>query len=62
MVSYAWLAPRACSVIGAAHRRQGKPCQDASLTAQLTGQGGQTLQLLAVADGHGSSRSWLRRG
>ncbi|MBM5788350.1 MAG: protein phosphatase 2C domain-containing protein [Cyanobacteria bacterium M_DeepCast_200m_mx_001] len=59
MVSSAWLAPRACSVIGAAHRRQGKPCQDASLTAQLTGQGGQTLQLLAVADGHGSSRSWL---
>ena len=59
MVSPAWLAPQACSVLGAAHRRQGKPCQDASLSAELLGPDGQTLQLLAVADGHGSSRSWL---
>ena len=55
----AWLAPRACSVIGAAHRRQGKPCQDTSLSAELSGPSGEALQLLAVADGHGSSRSWL---
>jgi hypothetical protein len=59
VVSPAWLAPQACSVLGAAHRRQGKPCQDASLSAELLGPDGQTLQLLAVADGHGSSRSWL---
>ena len=58
-MSPAWLAPQACSVLGAAHRRQGKPCQDASLSAELLGPEGQTLQLLAVADGHGSSRSWL---
>ena len=58
-MSAVWLAPRACSVIGAAHRRQGKPCQDASLAKELSGPGGERLQLLAVADGHGSSRSWL---
>ena len=58
-MSAVWLAPRACSVIGAAHRRQGKPCQDASLAKELSGPGGARLQLLAVADGHGSSRSWL---
>jgi len=58
-VSPAWLAPQACSVLGAAHGRQGKPCQDASLSTELVGPDGQTLQLLAVADGHGSSRSWL---
>jgi serine/threonine protein phosphatase PrpC len=59
VVTPAWLAPQACSVLGAAHRRQGKPCQDASLSTELVGPDGQTLQLLAVADGHGSSRSWL---
>ena len=58
-MSPAWGVPRVCSVIGAAHRRQAKPCQDASLSRSLTGGDGQTLQLMAVADGHGSSRSWL---
>lgn len=43
------------SVIGAAHQRQQKPCQDASLSASLTGDGGQ-LMLLVVADGHGAER------
>ena len=58
-MSAVWLAPRACSVIGAAHRRQGKPCQDASLATTLVTPAGEPLELLAVADGHGSSRSWL---
>ena len=39
-------------MIGAAHRRQGKPCQDASRVCQV----GPELQLLLVSDGHGSSR------
>ncbi|MEY4360448.1 MAG: hypothetical protein RLZZ631_1934 [Cyanobacteriota bacterium] len=54
----AWLPGQAISVIGAAHQRQGKPCQDASLCCQLKA-GHETLQLLAVADGHGASRYWL---
>lgn len=53
-----WLQARACSVIGAAHQRQGKPCQDASLTCSLVA-GRERLQLMAVADGHGGSRYWL---
>ena len=50
-----WQHLQACSVIGAAHRRQQKPCQDASLSVELKGRGG-NLQLLVVADGHGGSR------
>jgi len=50
-----WHHLQACSVIGAAHRRQQKPCQDASLSVELKGGGG-SLQLLVVADGHGGSR------
>ncbi|MBW0174434.1 MAG: protein phosphatase 2C domain-containing protein [Vulcanococcus sp.] len=50
-----WQHLQACSVIGAAHRRQQKPCQDASLSVELKGRGG-SLQLLVVADGHGGSR------
>jgi len=57
-VSGDWLPPRSCSVIGASHRRRGQPCQDASLACGLRADGG-TLQLMAVADGHGSSRYWL---
>jgi hypothetical protein len=55
VVSPRWQQLQACSVIGAAHRRQQKPCQDASLSAELKGRGG-SLQLLLVADGHGGSR------
>jgi hypothetical protein len=55
VVSPSWQHLRACSVIGASHRRQNKPCQDASLSTMLIGTDGQ-LQLLAVADGHGSAR------
>ncbi|MEY3545633.1 MAG: hypothetical protein RLZZ247_1790 [Cyanobacteriota bacterium] len=50
-----WQRLQACSVIGAAHRRQQKPCQDASLSVELRGRGG-NLQMLVVADGHGGSR------
>ena len=50
-----WEHLQACSVIGAAHRRQQKPCQDASLSVDLKGRGG-SLQLLVVADGHGGRR------
>lgn len=54
-----WREPRSCSVIGAAHRRRGQPCQDASLTARLHTSEGEPLQLMAVADGHGNRRHWL---
>lgn len=49
----------ASSVIGAAHRRQGRPCQDAALSRELLSPRGERLLLLAVADGHGGSRYWL---
>ena len=49
----------ACSVIGSAHRRQTKACQDASLSRQLRSPRGEELLLLAVADGHGGNRYWL---
>jgi len=55
VVSPRWQQLQACSVIGAAHRRQQKPCQDASLSVELKARGG-SLQLLVVADGHGGSR------
>jgi len=51
-----WGAPWHCTVIGAAHQRRGVVCQDASLVRQLRAPAGQTLQLLAVADGHGGER------
>ena len=57
-MSGAWLPPRSCSVIGAAHRRRELPCQDASLACSLMA-GNATVQLMAVADGHGSRRYWL---
>ena len=53
-----WQTPKACSVIGAAHRRRGQPCQDASLSVSLQSRQGR-LQLMAVADGHGSARYTL---
>jgi Protein phosphatase 2C len=59
VVSGRWCAPRSCSVIGAAHRRRGQPCQDASLAARLITDQGEPLQLMAVADGHGNKRHWL---
>ena len=53
-----WRPARACSVIGAAHQRQNKACQDASLAITLQS-GSDSLQLMAVADGHGGSRYHL---
>ena len=43
-------------MIGAAHRRRGVGCQDFSLVRELRGPSGTSLQLLAVADGHGGQR------
>lgn len=57
-MSSGWLQARACSVIGAAHQRQEKPCQDAAISCSLPA-GREQLQLIAVADGHGGSRYWL---
>lgn len=54
-----WATPQHSRVIGAAHRRQGRPCQDASLSMQGLDPEGERLQLMAVADGHGGSRYWL---
>ena len=54
-----WQLPVCCSVIGASHRRLGKPCQDGSLVCSLRDPNGQTLQLMALADGHGGERYWL---
>jgi hypothetical protein len=48
-----WLVPGVCSRRGAAHRRRGQPCQDATLQQDFTLPGGLPLTLLAVADGHG---------
>lgn len=46
-------------MIGASHRRQGLPCQDAVLSLEALDPEGEPLQLMAVADGHGGSRYWL---
>jgi len=51
-----WQPPRHCTVIGAAHRRKGVVCQDASRVATLRGRQGASLQVLLVADGHGGRR------
>lgn len=48
-----WQPPRHCTVIGAAHRRKGVVCQDASRVATLPARQGTSLQVLLVADGHG---------
>lgn len=45
-----------CSRIGAAHRRQGRPCQDFSLSHRCRDAAGQPVLVLAVADGHGGAR------
>jgi hypothetical protein len=49
-----WSSPLVHSSAGAAHRRRGQPCQDASLVAALSGADGTALTLMAVADGHGA--------
>lgn len=51
-----WLAPRCQSRVGAAHRRRGTPCQDASGLWCFADADGQLLQALVVSDGHGSAR------
>lgn len=51
-----WLAPVGASRTGAAHRRAGRPCQDAVLCRELRGLEGQPVMVMAVADGHGGRR------
>ena len=51
-----WVAPIGASRPGAAHRRSGRPCQDAVLCRELRGVDGQPVMLMAVADGHGGRR------
>ncbi len=51
-----WVAPIGASRTGAAHRRAGRPCQDAVLCRELRGLEGQPVMLMAVADGHGGRR------
>lgn len=51
-----WAAVRVCSRRGAAHLRRGQPCQDASLLRRFSTGQGESLLLLAVADGHGAAR------
>ncbi|WP_028062671.1 PP2C family serine/threonine-protein phosphatase [Solirubrobacter soli] len=46
----AWRAAK-CSILGASHRRSGKPNQDACLVYQPT----ETETIVAIADGHGSA-------
>lgn len=54
-----WLPAIARTVIGAAHQRKGKPCQDFSFSGSFLSPGGQWLQLMGVSDGHGGERYWL---
>lgn len=51
-----WVAPTGASRTGAAHRRTGRPCQDAVLCRELRGLEGQPVMVMAVADGHGGRR------
>jgi len=51
-----WVAPIGASRTGAAHRRAGRPCQDAVLCRELRGLEGQPVMVMAVADGHGGRR------
>ncbi len=54
-----WLAPLRRSRAGAAHRRRQTPCQDSALSGSARSRDGVTVQLMAVADGHGGSAYWL---
>ena len=51
-----WLPPCCESRVGAAHRRRGTPCQDASGLWWFADADGELLQALVVSDGHGSPR------
>jgi len=51
-----WVAPIGASRAGAAHLRAGRPCQDAVLCGELRDAAGQSVMLMAVADGHGGRR------
>ena len=59
MVTTGWTPAQVGRVIGASHRRQGSPCQDAVVAQRWLDREGTPLELMAVADGHGGSRYWL---
>ncbi|MCP9839331.1 protein phosphatase 2C domain-containing protein [Synechococcus sp. J7-Johnson] len=45
--------------VGAAHQRQGRPCQDAVAVCRYRSRDGQPVQVMAVADGHGGEHYLL---
>jgi hypothetical protein len=45
--------------VGAAHLRQGRPCQDAVAVSRYRSRDGQPVQVMAVADGHGGEHYLL---
>lgn len=51
-----WSAPTVDSRTGAAHRRRGVPCQDASGRLGFHDADGNPVQVLVVSDGHGGAR------
>ncbi|MCT0249411.1 protein phosphatase 2C domain-containing protein [Synechococcus sp. CS-205] len=51
-----WRPPLRARHIGAAHQRQGRPCQDAVASAQCHSRDHQPVQVMALADGHGGER------
>lgn len=53
---HGWLPPRCDSRTGAAHRRRGAVCQDASGHWCFGDAAGRPLQVLVVSDGHGGAR------
>lgn len=52
----AWAPPFTCCRRGASHLRRGLPGQDSVAAASLHSGDGLTVQVMAVADGHGSPR------
>ncbi len=52
----AWTPPVTCCRRGASHLRRGLPGQDSAAAASLRSGDGLAVQVMAVADGHGSPR------
>jgi hypothetical protein len=56
VVNAAWAPPLTCCRCGASHRRRGLGGQDSAAGASLRSRDGLPVQVMAVADGHGSAR------
>jgi hypothetical protein len=56
VVNDAWAPPLTCCRPGASHRRRGVAGQDSAAAASLRSGDGLAVQVMAVADGHGSPR------